>query len=436
MGEEEKQRLCLTQERIKEEELLSDEHENPLLSQWGKPGRENIQLWCQVTHYDFYEYFREAGTRTLLATVQDSILHRRGRLPEEERVPQDDTLQILACPEIHREVETVQQGIIDAMLRDPGLRPDDIAVLVPDMDKYRHVLAAVFGRTREGDPGHVPYNLSDASASSESDYARAVAQLFDLAAGRFSRKDLFALAANPCFRGGGLDPAALRAWRGWTSKLNIFHGYDGDDKRERGYGSESLHTWTHGLDRLLLGTVMETPGEDDLRHFDDVVPFADGNSPERESLEAFLAMVECLHRDLAPFRDRRERPWSAWLDPLSGILARYLSAPEDQALEGYVEAELQRYLLELRSMDPLEALATSAGAEPGVPVTVVLDLLLARLDGLKAGREPHLSGGVNVAGLAALRSLPFKLVYILGLGEGEFPDEDSASLWICANTAA
>ncbi|MDB5105116.1 MAG: Exodeoxyribonuclease, partial [Fibrobacteres bacterium] len=38
-----------------------------------------------------------------------------------------------------------------------------------------------------------------------------------------------------------------------------------------------------------------------------------------------------------------------------------------------------------------------------------------------------LSGGVNVAGLGALRSLPFKLIHVLGLGEGEFPDEDSAS---------
>ena len=377
-----------------------------------------------MTQYDFFEFFREADTRTLLSTIQDSVLHRRGRLPDEERVPQDDSLQILACPEIHREAETVHQGILAALLRDPSLRPDDVAVLVPNMEKYRHVLTAVFGRTAEGDPGHVPFNLSDSSASAESDYARAVRHLFALSRGRFSRKEVFALAANPCFRGGSdLDDAALRAWSGWTSKLNIFHGFDGEDKRLRGYAADTLHTWTHGLERLVLGTVMESPAEDDARHFQDVVPFADGHSPDRGLLQGFLAAVQGLYRDLAPLRDDRPRPWGEWLDLCATLFDRYLAAPEDQPLEGFVETDLRRYLGELRSMDALEALTGSAGVTSAIP----MDLILERLDGLKAGREPHLSGGVNVAGLGALRSLPFKLIYVLGLGEGEFPEEDSAS---------
>ena len=430
----EKNLLRLSEEKIQEEELHLEANENPLLSQWGKPGRENIQLWCQVTQYDFFEHFQERPSGTLLAAVQEALLHRRGRLSPEERVPQDDSLQILACPEIHREVETVHQGILDALIRDPSLRPDDIAVLVPDMGKYRHVLAAVFGRTEEGDPGHVPFNLSDASASAESDYARAVSQVFDLARGRFSRKEVFALAANPCFRSGlGLDEGMLKAWSGWTAKLNIFHGFDEADKRRRGYAAEGLHTWAHGLDRLILGTVMEAPGEDDLRHFEDIVPFADGNSQDREMLQGFLAVVQGLYRDLAPFREDRPRPWGEWLDILGGTLDRYLSPPADQPLEGYVEMELRRYLAELRSMDALDALthaetgAPAGTGMPGIGAAIPFDLILSRLESLKAGREPHLSGGVNVAGLSALRSLPFRIVHVLGLGEGEFPEEDSAS---------
>jgi exodeoxyribonuclease V gamma subunit len=425
LGGEEKSKLRLPDEKIQEEELHLEENENPLLSRWGKPGRENIQLWCQVTQYDFFEYFRESGTHTLLSAIQDSVLHRRGRLPDGERPPQDDTLQILACPEIHREAETVHHGIVDALLKDPSLRPDDIAVLAPDMNKYRHVLAAVFGRTAEGDPGHVPFNLSDASASAESDYARAVRRLFEAARGRFSRKEVFALAGNPCFRGGlGLDDAGLRAWSAWTAKLNIFHGFDEEDKSQRGYAEDPLHTWMHGLERLVLGTVMEAPADDDPRHFEDLVPFADGHTPDRELLQGFLAVVQGLHRDLAPLRDAGKRTWAEWLDCCETLFDRYLSVPEDQALEAFVRADLRRYLTELRNMDALEGLA---GPEGSVTAEIPMDLILERLDGLKAGREPHLSGGVNVAGLGALRSLPFKLVYVLGLGEGEFPEEDSAS---------
>ena len=445
LGEKEKAKLRLPEEQIQEEELHLEENENPLLSGWGKPGRENIQLWCQVTQYDFSEFFQESARRTLLSAVQDSVLHRRGRLTDEERVAQDGSLQILACPEIHREAETVHQGIVDALLGDPSLRPDDIAVLVPDMDKYRHVLAAVFGRTVEGDPGHVPFNLSDASATAESDYARAVRRLFDLARGRFSRKEVFALAANPCFKSGlDLDDAALRAWIGWSAKLNIFHGFDAEDKEQRGYAAETLHTWTHGLERLVLGTVMEAPGEDDPRHFQDIVPFADGQSPDRELMLGFLTVVQGLNRDLAPLREERadrgpaeggqaeNGAWTEWLDKCEAVFGRYLTVPEDQPLEAFVQADLRRYLGELRSMDALESLTGRlgrgrGGGGGGVPAAIPMDLILARLDGLKAGREPHLSGGVNVAGLGALRSLPFKLIFVMGLGEGEFPEEDSSS---------
>lgn len=425
LGEAEKERLRLPESAIQAEELHLEENENPLLSRWGKPGRENIQLWCQVTSYAFSECFRETGAGTLLGAVQDAVLHRRGRLPAEERVPQDDSLQILACPEIHREVESAHQGILAAMRADPSLRPDEIAVLVPDMAKYRDVLAAVFGRTAEGDPGHVPFNLTDASASAESDYARAVRQIFDLAMGRFSRKEMFALAANPCFKEGpGGDAAALAAWSDWTSRLNIFHAYDGEDKRGRGYAGDPLHTWAHGLERLLLGTVMESPGEGDTRNFAGMVPFSDGQTADRELLAGFVSMVTGLHHDLAPLRDPAPRPWSEWLDICEAVFDRYLAAPDDEPLEAYVRSELRRALTELRSLETADALAQGPA---GVSFQVPMDLILERVEALKAGREPHLAGGVNVAGLGALRSLPFKLIHVVGLGEGEFPEEDTSS---------
>lgn len=422
----EKRRLRMETESIQDEELHFNE-ENDLLALWGKPGRENIQLWLQITDYDFLGQFRESEGTGLLAAAQNAVLGRRGPLPPEERAAQDGSLQILACPEIHREVETVHQGIVDALLEDPSLRPDEIAVLVPDMGKYRDVLAAVFGLTAEGEAGHVPYNLSDSSASAESDYARAVAGLFELARGRFSRREVFALASNPCFRSGqGLDEETLRVWARWAGKLNIYHGFDGEDKRLRGYGSDPAHTWAHGLERLALGTVMEAPRADDLRHFDGLVPYADGDTADADTLHPFLVIVEGLHRDLAPLRDGRTRPWSAWLETLSDLLDHYLVPPPEQPLEAYVQAEIRRYLLELRGMDALEGLAGEGDAE-GVPAELPMGLILERLQGLKAGREPHLAGGVNVAALSAMKSLPFKVVYVLGLGEGEFPEDESAS---------
>ncbi len=448
----EKQRLRREIEEIQREELKLEAEENPLLGQWGRPGRENIQLWCQVTQYDFHEHFREPAAGGLLGALQGAVLARRGRLETDERTAQDRTLRVFACPEIHREVETVRQAVIEDLLEDPALRPEDIAIMVPDLEKYRPVLAAIFGRTAEGEPGHVPFVLEGSSVPDESDYARGVASLFELARGRFSRREVLALAGNPCFRRGiGIDEEEVKSWGRWAEKLNIFHSFDGEDKARRGYPPDGVHTWREGLDRLLLGTVMESPEPGDGRHFAGLAPFADGDSPDRELLEGFLLAVEDLHRRLAPLRDGVPRTWGGWLEAMTGLFDACLAVPEDEPLESLVRGELRRYLLELERMDvledmlaepaaPLEPSAPEAAAQTarrldsggvprprGIPADLVMDLLLERLAGLRAGRQAPLSGGVNISSLHSLRSLPFKSVYVLGLGEGEFPEDAATS---------
>jgi exodeoxyribonuclease V gamma subunit len=423
---DERKRLNRQMEDLQEEELHLEE-ENPLLGQWGRPGRETLHLWNSEPdiEYDFYSHYREPESKGLLGAVQNALLKRRGMLEADERAQQDASLRILACPEIHREVETARDCIIEDLLADPTLRPDEIAILAPDMSKYRHVLASVFGRTAEGDPGHVPYGFGDGSASAESDFARGVRALFELARGRFSRKELFALAANPCFRSGlGLDEESLKVWSDWADRLNIHHGFDGADRKARGYPEDETHTWGLGLERLLLGTIMEAPKQADGRHFAGLVPYADGRSGDRELLRPFLTVIERLHASLAPFRDGERRSWSQWAERFDALWQEYLTVPRDETLEAFVQANLRRYLLEMRGLDGMDALL---GASGGVSADLPVNLVLGHLEGLKAGRDGNFTGGVNISGLHALRSLPFRVIHVLGLGEGEFPEDPASS---------
>src|SRR5690606_9418202 len=220
-----------------------------------------------------------------------------------------------------------------------------------------------------------------------------------------------------------LDEEGLKIWGRWAERLNIFHGFDGADRKSRGYPEDASHSWSQGLERLLLGTVMECPAGDDPRHFAGMVPFADGGSPDREILQAFVLAVEGLHRSLAPLRGGR-KAWGEWLDLFDRLWDDFLQAPEDEPLEVFVQADLRRYLQELRGMDALEALL---GKPDRVTPEIPMDLVLGRLEGMKAGRDSNFTGGVNIASLLALRSLPFRVVCILGLGEGKFPEDAGSS---------
>ena len=215
--------MALEEGEIKTGELFrSPDH--PLLSAWGKPGRENIRLLCQLTGYDFEAGFAEPQQLdTVLAAVQGSLLTLDTAAAMAERLPQDTSLQVVACPGIRREVETVYDSIVHNLESDARLCMTDIAVLVPDMSRYKPVVDSVFNRQ----PRRIAYNLVDSAARTESVFAQAVQAFIELARGAFTRKQVFDLLRNPCvmkkWRYGRDD---LSIWVEWADALGIFRGFE------------------------------------------------------------------------------------------------------------------------------------------------------------------------------------------------------------------
>lgn len=387
--------------------------ENPLLSSWGLAGRETLRILCEMDESNRAEpwfTWEETGTDapgttpdTVLAAVQASI---RERTSELARRPQDATLQIFGAPGIRREVETVYNAILEAVTPTAG-RPactvSDIAVLVPDMAVYRPYIEAVFAAR-----GEIPYGIIDTTAEDFSRYLSGLLALVALHQQGLTRDTLFAVLENPLVQQAlHCDAAQVRAWRDLTGKIGAFAYFDSGDARARGAdGSGTANvTWDAALRRLRLAGVAKslaaaTP--------DAPVP-ADNVLCDGDGLR-FSAIVELLYRELrANFGTAGEKK-SSWSESIAAVLRAFLpEAPEDP-LELSVRAHILETLAALdchrfpeHSLDfAVEAIQLFAGSAP-------------------CGRGGYLTHGVTIAGLQPMRPVPFKQVFILGLGEGNFP---------------
>ena len=129
----------------------------------------------------------------MLGRLQQSFLTLRPP-DSNQRLPQDRSIQIAACPGKRREVETVYNAILYNLAEDDDLNLTDIAVLVPDMAEYLPYIELVFG----GSIRQIAYNLVDSGAGGQSLYGQAVLGLFTLIETRLNRKAVFALLQNPC----------------------------------------------------------------------------------------------------------------------------------------------------------------------------------------------------------------------------------------------
>lgn len=409
--------------------------ESSLLRQWGRAGRETLRLLVDLEEGDratMDELPSATGTgTTMLEKVQASV---RNRMDGVGRVAkQDASIQVVAAPGIRREVETVHNAILGAVWGpqgDAGKRPwgdgrrckfSDIAVLVPDMATYRPVIEAVFdGR------GQIPYALIDTTASEDSAYLQGFLALMALARDGLSRETLFAVLDNPCVqRALSFGPDDVAEWRGYAKDIGAFDGFDNKDD----FGNLS---WDRALQRLRLGRV--AVGREDLSVWD---------GGDDASALKFSEVVETLYRELndltrkkhrcakPPEKKEKDTGGPTWADELRRIANEFLAVDYDDKLEGPVKGQVFKTLSSLSSLPP-----PCPGPGP-IPPPVPdpgeqgFELVVAAVEqfvgGVKCQKGSYLTNGVTVAGLVPMRPVPFKQVFVLGMGEGMFPGRDSAT---------
>ena len=414
-----KNKLAITSAEIEQGELFAQE-DNELLSLWGKPGRESIRLLCELTDHDFNACFiKDRSISTVLKKIQNNILTLSLEKSETQILEQDRSLQIFACPGIYREVETVYNNILYNLEQDKSLQLTDIAILVPDISKYKFVFDSVFNRF----PKLLSYNLVDSQAEIESIFGRAVLSILDFATGRFSRKEVFDLILNPCFmKKWDISYDEIRIWAEWAKALNIFHGFDRSSKKEKGYLGSPYYTWKQGLQRLRLSRVMSAPAKsgntalDSFNHFQGIVPYSDLNTGNADLIEKFGIVIERL-RNISLNLNNASLSGKEWKDRFLKACDELLEIPPESTGEAAVKHALINSLDNLRIYD----LLSEDNKSSKLDIETIKEFVRSSLSSISGGYGNYLTGGITISALQPMRPIPFKIVYVLGMEEGSFP---------------
>lgn len=409
---------------------LSVDTETPLLRLWGRPGREHVRLLDALTECDFspafldplrhhegqeeaedaLPLFRELSAPTLLEHIQHDILSRAPRRERPTREVKDESVQVFACPSIRREVETVAAEIWSIVERTPDLSFDRVAVLVngPDRDLYLPHITAVFEEAHQ-----IPFNVTDLSLSSVSPLLEGALRLVDLPTTRFTRPDVLGVVTHPAVRARTPEIDAHQ-WVELVDRLGIFHGLDRAAHAGTYVGDDDLLSWEQGLTRVALGAFASGARSGDKRFID-----IDGHRylPEEPVLgERGDAQLALLLRSLMSdvrFAREAELSLSEWSRFLGALLQSYLTPIDDRE-----ETALRRALTTVAELAALDL----DGATMRYPVAH--ELAMRRLEELGGGRGQHLADGVVVSSLMPMRAIPFRVIFVLGLGEGRFPAAD------------
>ncbi len=382
------------------------EQGHPLLVSLGGTGQD---FFCQLLDRETQEndLYQENGARHLLAALQDDLLdlHDRSAVGAERYVLglEDRSLQFHRCFSPLREIQVLHDRLLDLFQTIPDLAPDDILVSAPDIQRYADAVAGVFGAA--GQERHIPWSIADQSLAEEQPLIRCWLDLLELLGGRFTAPEVLALCESPAvLRRFGLDPALLPRLHAWVGEAGIRWGLDADHRRELGVPTGEPHSWRFGLDRLLLGYLMgESP-----------VPFA-GRQPygplaggEVNELGGFASLIDTLDHWRRTLR--AERPVAAWCDELLALLADVFAAEEDDPGLLHLSQAINDCRTDCR-------LARHDAPIPLAVIKAYLQETLSRSDGGQA----FLSGRVTFCNMVPMRSVPFRVICLLGMNDQDFP---------------
>ena len=409
------------------EELYLEEG-NRLLASLGTLGRNFFSMIsgmdCQM-----FEYFKDPDGLGMLSKIQRDILNlkdtgvfpldsvselntsnisSRSRNKVSMQPEVDTSIQIHSCHSPMREIEVLHDNLLAMFEEDPDLLPKDIVVMAPDIESYAPFIQAVFDAHTD-EALRIPFTIADRGLRKESRVIEGFLSILDLKGSRLGATRVMALLESAGIKERfGLSESDIEIAERWIKETHIRWGMDADFRRKLGLPGFSENTWKAGMERLLLGYAM--PGLD-RNLFSEILPYDPIEGGDVKILGKFLNFLDRVFNCTGSLDP--PRTLSDWHLKLIKILEDFFAPDEDS------EPEIQ---VLRRTLDTLSRTAEVSGFNGPVEIEVVKSFLENLLESVNFGTG-FISSGVTFCAMLPMRSIPFKVVCLVGMDMDAFPRE-------------
>ncbi|WP_433678477.1 exodeoxyribonuclease V subunit gamma [Nocardia sp. CA-119907] len=349
--------------------------------------------------------------RTLLHALQSGI--RDDAWPPAPATFDHATVQVHSCHGPARQVEVLRECLLGLFAADHTLEPRDVLIMCPEVEAYAPLVRAAFGQKlvgsveSVGDPAHPAHllrvRLADRGRGVTNPMLAVIAVLLELADGRVTVTQVLDLAASETVRRRcGFEDDDIERLREWAAESGARWGIGQRQRQAFGLADFAQNTLNSAVDRILLGVTADESSDDWL---DLALPLDDVDSNDVDLAGRFAEFIDrlavCL-RDL-----RGPRPAAEWAQVLGRCLDLLTDVPDSQA---WVRTEARREL----------AAATDHAGDVALRLADIGVLLSSRL-AARPTRANFRTGELTVCTMVPMRSVPHRVVVLLGLDDEVFP---------------
>lgn len=376
------------------------EAHHPLLSSMGRQGRDFQKLLLEqvdfTLEFESYEDPGAEGEFSLLKKLQRDLLEGEVPPASPPNTGKDDSIHIVSCHSKFREITILKDYIHKLLATKPSLELRDIVVMAPDIQEYAALIPAVFD--------DLQHSISDRSLAGRNKTMAAFSDFMEILSGRFGWLEVLSLlekdVVSPHFE---LSNQELQTIRKWIVEAGIRWGLSSDQRQSSGLPGFTENTWAAGLQRLLMGYAVLEDVE-----MDGVLPVAGVEGINAQAIGGLCHFLELMDR--AHGESQRAHTLKEWSALLLSFCRELFGEADDSDL------------LELRSV--LSELAKGGKFHDQKVSFDVIHSWLASSTNQSRSSSGFLRGQLTFCSMLPMRSIPFKVICLLGLNDGAFPKAD------------
>ncbi len=370
---------------------------------------------------------KELHERTLLAYLKNSI----NGYKIEEKIAQDKSLQIFNSPTVEREVETVFNSIIYNLSADDRLKQSDVAIFVSDMEQYGTAIKAVFDREWLGNSNFLErprerrfrkiltYNNLSLSGV-DTLFGDALITILGIDRDTIF-DDIAKLFQNRFFlKCNNLKQREAKVLIGVLRELKSIEGFDFSDR-------DSPYSIVYGIERVALSKILPIPPYSKIDGETKIIPYDMGF--ERDAIEKSIPLLYEVLKYVWDLReDRASFKLIEWCEKFREFIDKFFNIKDKNIKDREIIRESSLCIEVIKNLKSIGRRGSSLNDKLTPPFTLkeAVEFLKDLLSNISI--EESVGGsraeGITISTLDNFRSIPKKIVYLIGLNDNLFPKKN------------
>jgi exodeoxyribonuclease V gamma subunit len=392
------------------EKAKTEHHEvgNSLLASLGKIGGEFLDIFYNLkVPSEDHEFFEEPCRNTLLSYLQNDIFNLKETKKEKTILNDDHSIQIHSCHSKMREIEVLHDQLLDLFEKNPKLMPNDVLVMAPNIDSYAPLIQAVFDRVSEySKQPRLPFSIADRRRQEESHLIEAFIKGLNLADSRITVSQVMSVLESPTVRNKfKISQQDIILIERWLKQARIRWGIDENSRTALELPAFAENSWAFGKARLLLGYALPTREQ---RLFKNILPVDDLEGNEIEVFGRFLDYIDQLF-GFCKELNKSHTPIQ-WYELLQKFFKTFFEDSEN----------LRDNQLIQNAIFSLKKSTDKAAFNQEISLNITRSWIKEHL-AKNIQTAGFMTGNITFCALMPMRSIPFKVVVLLGMNAQDYP---------------